>query len=47
MGWHAAAFAGQKKLKPLADYLRTPEEKRNEGVRKMIAMAKAKAKKRD
>lgn len=47
MGWHAAVFAGQRKLKPLADYLRTPEEKRNEGVRKMIAMAKAKAKKRD
>lgn len=47
MGWHAAVFTGQRKLKPLSEYLQTPEEKRSEGVRKLIAMAKSKSRKKD
>ncbi|WP_260581201.1 hypothetical protein [Sphingopyxis sp. PET50] len=46
-GYHAAVFAGQRRLKPLAEYLQTPSEKRRDGVRKMIAMAKSKMKKKE
>lgn len=34
-------------MKPLADYLRTPEQRRNEGTRKLIEMAKRKAKRKE
>lgn len=44
-GYHAAIFSGQKRLKPLSEYLQTDEERRRDGVRKMIAMAKSKMKK--
>lgn len=43
-GYYAAVFAGQRRLKPLREYLQTDEERRSDGVRKMIAMAKAKMK---
>ena len=46
IGYYAAIFAGQKRLKPLSEYLQSPEEKRRDGVRKMIAMAKSKMKKK-
>lgn len=46
IGYHAAIFAGQKRLKPLSEYLQTDEERRRDGVRKMIAMAKSKMKKK-
>jgi hypothetical protein len=40
-GWYAGAFGGQKRLKPLAHYLKppqTPEQRRAEGVEKVRAL---------
>ncbi|TDW65349.1 hypothetical protein EDF57_103533 [Novosphingobium sp. PhB55] len=43
-GWHAEAFARTKRLKPLDKLLEpalTPEEKRNAGTGKVLAMFRA------
>jgi len=45
-GYYAAVFSGQKRLKSLSEYLQTDEERRKDGVRKMIALAKSKVKKK-
>jgi hypothetical protein len=47
MGWHGAVFAGQRKLKPLEEYLRSPAEKSREGARKLLALAKSKMKRKE
>lgn len=43
IGWHTENFARTKRMKPLLDYIKplTDDERRNEGARKMLALAKA------
>lgn len=48
IGWYAAALGNQKRLKPLADYLKvepTVEEKRDAGAMRVKAMFDRLAKK--
>jgi hypothetical protein len=47
-GWHTENFARTKRMKPLLDYIKplTETERRNEGARKLLAMAKSKAKRK-
>jgi len=49
IGWHARNLHYVEKLKPLAEYLKpplTPEEKREQGAKKVRAMFERMAKKK-
>lgn len=47
IGWRSEFFARTKAMKSLADYLRTPDERRNNAARKILEMAKQKAKRKE